>query len=75
VRGVSARTARLYQQSNGRRVGALVRYSLRGDWLAINAHASLRPRTRYVVRLSSGIRDNAGNRMAPVTWSFKTGRR
>ena len=75
VRGVSARTARVYRKSNGKRVGALVRYRVRGDVVTINAHANLRPRTRYVVRLSSGIRDIAGNRMAPVTWSFMTGRR
>jgi Bacterial Ig-like domain len=33
----------------------------------------LRPGTRYTVRLRSRrIRDRAGNRLAPVRWSFTT---
>lgn len=75
VRGVSAAMAKVYRKSNGRRVGALVRYNWRTDLVTINPYANLRPHTRYVVRLSSGIRDIAGNRMAPVTWRFTTGRR
>jgi FtsP/CotA-like multicopper oxidase with cupredoxin domain len=39
----------------------------------LNPSSRLLANTRYTVTLSSGIKDPAGNFLAPVTWTFTTG--
>jgi hypothetical protein len=36
--------------------------------------SNLAARTKYTVKMSGGVKDLAGNALAPYTWSFTTGR-
>ena len=39
----------------------------------LNPSGTLLANTQYTVTLTSGIKDIAGNPLAPVTWNFTTG--
>ncbi|WP_425570092.1 Ig-like domain-containing protein [Paeniglutamicibacter cryotolerans] len=41
----------------------------------MNPNANLAANTRYTVRLTNGIMDGTGNRLAATTWTFRTGAR
>lgn len=68
VRGVSGTTVTL--RTSG---GSAVRYSAATRVATLKPSATLRPGQRYTVTVTSGIRDAAGNRLAPTTWTFTTG--
>lgn len=74
VRGVNARTVRLQQGYHSWSVSTTVRYRPALRRIVINPRWPMEKRSRYTVRLTSGIRDVAGNRLDPVTWSFRTGK-
>ncbi|MFM9919945.1 Ig-like domain-containing protein [Lacisediminihabitans sp. H27-G8] len=59
--------------SNGVAFPAAVSYSGITRVATLNPTGTLRANTQYTVTLSSGIKDTAGNLLAPVTWNFTTG--
>jgi len=56
----------------GVRVLALVTLSADGRTLTLDPLLNLTAGRTYTVSLTNGIRDLAGNRLAPVTWTFRT---
>ncbi|TFD87114.1 hypothetical protein E3T61_14800 [Cryobacterium lactosi] len=63
----------LKRTSNGSAVTAAVSYSAAAKLATLNPAGTLRANTQYTVTLSNGIKDAAGNLLAPVTWTFTTG--
>ena len=59
--------------SNGATFSSTVTYSSTANVATLNPTGTLLANTRYTVTLRSGIKDLAGNPLAPVTWSFTTG--
>ena len=53
-------------------VSATVSYNATTRTATLNPNATLAAGTRYTVRLSNGIMDAGGNRLAATTWSFTT---
>lgn len=74
VVGVTRSSATILKP-NGRRVAATVTYDPGTGRVTINPRRRLAARTTYTVRFTRRIRDRAGNRLTPVTWTFTTGRR
>ena len=54
-------------------VAATVRYDRTARRAVLVPVKALAADTRYVVRLTSGIKDASGNRMTPLSWVFTTG--
>jgi hypothetical protein len=73
VRGIGGSTV-ILTDSTGRRVSATVSYNASTRTATLNPGPTLRSNTRYTVRLTSGITDSTGNRLATSTWSFRTRR-
>jgi hypothetical protein len=40
---------------------------------SLTPSSNLAARTKYTVKMSGGVKDLAGNALAPYTWSFTTG--
>jgi len=59
--------------STGAAVASVVSYSAATRLATLNPTGTLLANTQYTVTLSSGIRDTAGNLLAPVSWNFTTG--
>ena len=59
--------------SNNAAVTAVVSYSGATRVATLNPSGTLLANTKYTVTLGSGIKDTAGNLLAPVTWTFTTG--
>lgn len=53
-------------------VTAVVTLNSTGRTAILNPSRQLAPNTQYTVNLTSGMRDVAGNPLAPVTWRFTT---
>ncbi|WP_154605575.1 Ig-like domain-containing protein [Arthrobacter sp. AQ5-05] len=62
------------RSSNGAVFPSAVSYSSTTKVATLNPSGTLRANTQYTITLSNGIKDAAGNPLAPVTWSFTTGR-
>ena len=60
--------------STGAAFTAVVSYSSTTRVATLNPSGTLLARTQYTVTLSSGIKDAAGNLLAPVSWNFTTGK-
>jgi hypothetical protein len=72
VSGVS--TASVYLRSpSGVRIPAVVTYNAATRRATLNPSVTLAARTRYLLSLTSGIRDGAGNVLTTQLWSFTTG--
>ena len=65
-------TVSLEDTSNGSIVAAVVTYAGSGHRVTLDPSGRLRAHRTYRVLLSSSIRDKAGNRLSPVTWTFRT---
>ncbi|GAB3861833.1 hypothetical protein GCM10028801_26400 [Nocardioides maradonensis] len=72
VTGVTNGTFALATVAGGRNVLALVTLSLDGKTATLTPLLPLTAGTNYRVNLTNGIRDLAGNRLAPVSWTFRT---
>ena len=59
--------------SNNAAFTAVVSYNATTKVATLNPSGTLLANTKYTVTLSSGIKDTAGNLLAPVTWTFTTG--
>ncbi len=59
--------------STGAAFTSVVSYSSTTKVATLNPTGTLLANTQYTVTLGSGIKDTAGNLLAPVTWSFTTG--
>jgi hypothetical protein len=70
VRGVSGSTFRLRHVRSGERVDATVTYSDTTRTARLAPDRPYRPGW-YVVRLTDGITDRAGNRLASSSWGFR----
>lgn len=68
VKGVSGATFTLKQGAKA--ISAKV--TLSGNTAILNPKANLVPGKKYTVRLTSGISDGVGNRLAATSWSFTT---
>ncbi|WP_221177033.1 peroxidase family protein [Nocardioides pocheonensis] len=56
----------------GRRVLAVVTLSVDGRTATLNPALNLPAGQTFTVALTNGVRDLAGNRLAPLTWTFRT---
>jgi Bacterial Ig-like domain/Abnormal spindle-like microcephaly-assoc'd, ASPM-SPD-2-Hydin len=74
VVGVSARTVTLTDVRTGRKVTVRVSYSTGTHVATLDPTTRLGAHRRYVVSLTSGIRDAAGNRLTTAAWTFTTRR-
>jgi hypothetical protein len=77
VRGVTGRSFQLFNTNTRRFVFAHVFRSSSSRHWVLEPDSSLARGTRYIAVLrggSGGIRDFAGNRLATVSWSFRTSR-
>ena len=73
VEGVSGTTMVLRKASTGVKFGAAVDYSASSRTATLNPNVTNLPRnTKFNVTLTSGVKDAAGNSLAPTTWSFTT---
>ncbi|MDJ0378318.1 Ig-like domain-containing protein [Cryobacterium sp. PH31-L1] len=59
--------------STGAAFASVVSYSSTTRVATLNPSGTLLANTQYTVTLNSGIKDTAGNLLAPVTWNFTTG--
>lgn len=73
VTGVSRASFALSNARTRATVAATVRYDRTARRAVLAPATALSSDTRYVVRLTSSIKDAAGNRLTPVTWVFTTG--
>lgn len=65
-------TLRVGTTATGTLVASAVTYDSVARRVTLNPNVTLAASTQYTVRLT-GILDTAGNALAPVTWSFRTG--
>jgi hypothetical protein len=72
VRGISSTTVRLKNLRTGFWVRAKVTYSARTRSATLDPALAMYGGDRYGVYLGNGIRDLSGNRLTPVSWSFRT---
>ncbi len=72
VRGVSGATIQLYNVAGGWSVNTVVDYISGSRRAVLDPVRNMYPATQYRVVVGSGISDVAGNRLAPVTWQFRT---
>jgi hypothetical protein len=73
VRGVSASTVQLYNVAGGWSVNVRVSYLPGSRTAVLDPVLGMYPSTAYRVVVGPGIADVAGNRLAPVSWQFRTG--
>ena len=71
VTGVSGSSLTLVT-TTGRRVPAVVTYNRTTKIATLNPVRALSARTRYTVRVTSAIKDRAGNPLTATRWSFTT---
>jgi hypothetical protein len=72
VRNVSTTTVQLVNVAGGWSVRASVGYVSSTRTLRIAPALLMYPNTTYRVEIGAGISDTAGNRLVPVSWTFKT---
>ena len=72
VTGVSGKTMRLFLKGRAKPLTAVVKLDSTKTRAVLNPSANLKRRKTYVLKLSSGIKDNAGNALAPYSWSVTT---
>ncbi len=72
VKGVSGTTVTLTNLSSGKKVAATVTLSANGRTVTLNPSAALGKGRQFQVKLTNGISDLAGNRLAALTWKFTT---
>ena len=70
---VSQATVRLRDSVTGSIITAVVSYDSTRKRASVDPSITLTARRTYIVLVSSGIRDRAGNRLFASSWSFKTG--
>ena len=73
VTAVNDTTAVLRKTSTGSKFGAVVTYDETSQTVTMDPFNTLPSNTQFNVTLTSGIKDAAGNALAPTTWSFTTG--
>lgn len=73
VTGVSDATVILRKTSTGSKFGGVVTYDPARQTATLDPNVTLPSSTEFNVTLTNGIRDAAGNALAPTTWSFTTG--
>jgi hypothetical protein len=76
VQGVSGTTVFLRTATGTTNISAVVGYNATTRVVTLNPGVTLTSNTQYRVTLDGGtaaIRDNAGNPLADVTWTFTTG--
>lgn len=73
VTDVSAATVILRKTSTDSRFKGVVTYDPATHTATLNPDVTLPRSTEFNVTLTNGIRDVAGNALAPTTWSFTTG--
>jgi hypothetical protein len=71
VRHVSGTTMRLYRAGRARAESARITGSNGGRTWTLNPSRAMARRVRYTLRLSSGITDRAGNRLAATSYSSR----
>jgi len=69
VLGVSTGTVRLFQKGEQHPVATNVRIAATGRSAVINPSANLRVGRTYILKITSGVRDPAGNKVAPAAWT------
>ncbi|NYI46605.1 hypothetical protein BJ993_003685 [Nocardioides aromaticivorans] len=72
VLNVTPVTFTLTNTATNTRVAAVVTVSADGRTATLNPVLNLLPGRTYRVNLTNAIRDLAGNRLAPVAWTFRT---
>jgi hypothetical protein len=74
VTGVSAKSIVLRDAVTRKAVAATVTYDAAGRTATLRPRAALAKGRRYQVLVAGTIADDAGNRLAPATWTFTTRR-
>ncbi|HET6563595.1 MAG TPA: Ig-like domain-containing protein [Marmoricola sp.] len=72
VTGVNESTMTLTRAANGDQLGANLSYDSASREVTMNPDRRLPPNTRLIVAFETGITDDAGNALKPMTWSFTT---
>ena len=72
VTGVSRTTFTLKKGTTA--IGATITYNATSRVATLNPTGTLAASTTYTVRMTSGIKDTAGNPLTATSWTFKTGR-
>ena len=75
VRNVSGATIQLTNARGGWLVRSTVRYDAARRIATVVPDLWMYPNTEYRVTILPGITDRAGNRLAPTSWTFRTGSR
>jgi hypothetical protein len=75
VRSVSGATIQLTNALGGWLVRSTVRYDAGRETAILTPELWMYPNTEYRVTILRGITDRAGNRLAPTSWTFRTGSR
>lgn len=73
VRNVSGDTVRLINAAGGWLVRATVRYDRSTRTIILNPVLLMYRNTSYRVEIGPGITDQAGHRLAPASWTFRSG--
>ena len=71
VQGVSGTTYRLYKSGSNSPLTATVTLNSARTKATLNPSRNLRVGATYVIKLSSSIRDGAGNRLTPYSWKVR----
>jgi hypothetical protein len=74
VRGITGSTFRLKNTVTGAWVPAVVTYDATRRRATLNPSVTLAGLRRYIVVVSSSIKDSAGNSLAAGSWTFTTRR-
>ena len=68
VYNVSGRTMKLFMKGRAKPVSARVTLSSDRKTAKLNPTRNLRPGKVYILKLSSGVKDKAGNRLSATSW-------
>ncbi len=71
VRGVGGASMKLYVAGRTTKLSATVKLSSDGRTATLNPTANLVAGKTYTLKLTSAIKDTAGNTLAPVSWKVK----
>jgi hypothetical protein len=74
VKNVSAQTITLHNEASGRVVPATVTYDAATRTARVSLSKPLAARKVYRVTVTTGVTDTAGNPVAPVSWTFRSGK-
>jgi hypothetical protein len=69
VTNVKSTTMKLFVKGRKKKLPAKVKLNAAGTKAVLNPAANLKPGKTYTLKLTSGIKDTAGNRLVTYTWS------